>query len=313
MTTPTRGAKVKVLRLCIRIYTCLFSVTPSLSPRPPSVCGSPVEWRAEMSSIGTGVSGSAAASVGGIRLVSVLAVRPLGRPVLPRWPHLSDRVRKQSRGEQRVSAHAHKSCRHPRSRRTAVAIRGKDGVVFAVEKLVTSKLHERSVNRRICTVDRHVGVVSCRVGVVFCEGVAIIPQAITGLFSDARKVCLVGVEGRQGVAPQSCPQVVGDTRQEASKYRARYSQPIPLKVVTTGAVSYSTMYLPPLSAGAGGPHVLLHARPHPLQWHPPLWLLSDVWVLLFLQWCPALHDRPIRSVLGAPEIGENHLDRGRIS
>lgn len=44
--------------------------------------------------------------------------------------------------------------------RTAIAIRGKDGVVFAVEKLITSKLHERSVNRRICTIDRHVGVVS---------------------------------------------------------------------------------------------------------------------------------------------------------
>lgn len=44
--------------------------------------------------------------------------------------------------------------------RTAIAIRGKDGVVFAVEKLITSKLHERSVNRRISTIDRHVGIVS---------------------------------------------------------------------------------------------------------------------------------------------------------
>ena len=39
--------------------------------------------------------------------------------------------------------------------------------MFAVEKLVTSKLHERSVNRRICTIDRHVGVVS----VCVCGGV----------------------------------------------------------------------------------------------------------------------------------------------
>ena len=45
-----------------------------------------------------------------------------------------------------------------------MGIRGKDGVVFAVEKLVTSKLHERSVNRRIATIERHVGVVSSECG-----------------------------------------------------------------------------------------------------------------------------------------------------
>lgn len=44
--------------------------------------------------------------------------------------------------------------------RTAIGIRGKDGVVFGVEKLVTSKLHEAGSNKRIFTVDRHVGVVS---------------------------------------------------------------------------------------------------------------------------------------------------------
>ena len=43
---------------------------------------------------------------------------------------------------------------------TAIAIRGKDGVVFAVEKVVTSKLHERSSNHRLFTIDRHVGIVS---------------------------------------------------------------------------------------------------------------------------------------------------------
>ncbi|CAI8012697.1 Proteasome subunit alpha type-3 [Geodia barretti] len=84
---------------------------------------------------------------------------------------------------------------------TAVAIRGKDGVVFAVEKLVTSKLHERSVNQRISTIDRHVGV------------------AITGLFSDARTV-------------------IEETRQEASKYRSHYCQPIPLKVLVDRMSSY---------------------------------------------------------------------------
>lgn len=43
--------------------------------------------------------------------------------------------------------------------RTAVALRGKDGVVFAVEKLVTSKLYEAGANRRIFNVDTHIGMV----------------------------------------------------------------------------------------------------------------------------------------------------------
>ena len=44
--------------------------------------------------------------------------------------------------------------------RTAIALRGKDGVVFAVEKLVTSKLYEPGTNKRLFTVDRHVGMVN---------------------------------------------------------------------------------------------------------------------------------------------------------
>ena len=41
---------------------------------------------------------------------------------------------------------------------TAVALRGKDGVVFAVEKIVQSKLYEPDANKRIFSVDRHVGI-----------------------------------------------------------------------------------------------------------------------------------------------------------
>lgn len=44
--------------------------------------------------------------------------------------------------------------------RTAIGLRVKDGVVLAVEKLVTSKLLLPGANRRIQTVDRHMGVVS---------------------------------------------------------------------------------------------------------------------------------------------------------
>lgn len=53
---------------------------------------------------------------------------------------------------------------------TAIALRGKDGVVFAVEKLVTSKLYEKGANKRLFTVDRHVGV------------------AVAGLLADAKQV-----------------------------------------------------------------------------------------------------------------------------
>lgn len=43
---------------------------------------------------------------------------------------------------------------------TVIGLRGKDGVVFAVEKLVTSKLYEPGANKRIFHVDEHVGMVS---------------------------------------------------------------------------------------------------------------------------------------------------------
>ena len=39
---------------------------------------------------------------------------------------------------------------------TAIAIRGKDGVVFAVEKIITSKLYGKESNRRIFSVDRQI-------------------------------------------------------------------------------------------------------------------------------------------------------------
>ena len=44
---------------------------------------------------------------------------------------------------------------------TSIGIRCKDGVILAIEKLVTSKLLKKdgASNKRIATVDRHVGVV----------------------------------------------------------------------------------------------------------------------------------------------------------
>lgn len=88
---------------------------------------------------------------------------------------------------------------------TAVALRGKDGVVFAVEKLVTSRLHEPGSNKRIFTIDEHVGI------------------AVAGLIADAR-------------------QVVSYIREEASHYRLMYDQPIPIKNLADRVAGYMHVY-----------------------------------------------------------------------
>ena len=41
-----------------------------------------------------------------------------------------------------------------------MGIRGRDGVVFGVEKLVLSKLYEYGANKRIIHIDNHIGMVS---------------------------------------------------------------------------------------------------------------------------------------------------------
>lgn len=88
---------------------------------------------------------------------------------------------------------------------TAIGLRGKDGVVFAVEKLVTSKLYEAGANKRIFTVDRHVGV------------------AIAGLIADAR-------------------QIVETAKVEAANYRSDYHEPVPLKYLKDRVSMYMHAY-----------------------------------------------------------------------
>lgn len=75
---------------------------------------------------------------------------------------------------------------------TAIGIRGKDGIVFGVEKLVTSKLYETGANKRIFNIDKHIGM------------------AVAGLLADAR-------------------QIVETARDEATNYKFNYGSPIPLK------------------------------------------------------------------------------------
>ncbi|XP_065214412.1 proteasome subunit alpha type-3 [Planococcus citri] len=88
---------------------------------------------------------------------------------------------------------------------TAIALRGKDGVVFAVEKLVTSKLYEPGTNKRLFTVDRHVGM------------------AVAGLIADAR-------------------QLAETARSEAASYRSQYGNPIPLKYLNDRVSMYVHAY-----------------------------------------------------------------------
>lgn len=44
--------------------------------------------------------------------------------------------------------------------RIVVGIRGKDGVVFGVEKFVILKFYEVGVNKRLFNIDRYIGIVS---------------------------------------------------------------------------------------------------------------------------------------------------------
>jgi len=84
---------------------------------------------------------------------------------------------------------------------TCVAIRGKDGVVFGVEKIVTSKLYEQGANRRIFNIDTHVGMTGA------------------GLVTDTR-------------------QLAGIARDEASEYRSDYNSPVQLPHLTQRVASY---------------------------------------------------------------------------
>ncbi|XP_070577876.1 proteasome subunit alpha type-3-like [Ptychodera flava] len=88
---------------------------------------------------------------------------------------------------------------------TAIGIRGKDGVVFGVEKLVLSKLYEAGANKRIFHIDRHIGM------------------AVAGLLADAR-------------------QIVETAREEAANYRSVYGAPIPLKYLTDRVAMYIHQY-----------------------------------------------------------------------
>eukprot|EP00038_Savillea_parva_P007089 m.167753 g.167753 ORF g.167753 m.167753 type:complete len:255 (+) comp12872_c0_seq1:57-821(+) len=103
---------------------------------------------------------------------------------------------------------------------TAIAMRGKDGVVFAVEYGVTSKLHEKEPYHRIFNIDKHIGMVAA------------------GLIADGR---MVANEGRT----------------EAHKYKSLYGNPIPLKVLTERLSGFYHQYCVTYMGRPVGSSVLL--------------------------------------------------------
>ncbi|KAF2209873.1 hypothetical protein CERZMDRAFT_69713 [Cercospora zeae-maydis SCOH1-5] len=88
---------------------------------------------------------------------------------------------------------------------TAIGIRCKDGVVLALEKLVTSKLMKKDANNRIATVDRNIGVVH------------------SGLLPDGRHF-------------------VSRARDEASQWRGTYKAPIPTSSLANRMGAYVQAY-----------------------------------------------------------------------
>ncbi|KIL68152.1 hypothetical protein M378DRAFT_191159 [Amanita muscaria Koide BX008] len=88
---------------------------------------------------------------------------------------------------------------------TAIGLRVKGGVVLAVEKLVHSKLLVPGANRRIQTIDKHIGM------------------ATSGLLADGRHMANRG-------------------RDEAASYREVYNSPSPLKIIVDRLGLYAQAY-----------------------------------------------------------------------
>jgi 20S proteasome subunit alpha 7 len=101
---------------------------------------------------------------------------------------------------------------------TAIGIKCRDGVVLGVEKLVTKKMLVPGSNRKIHTIDTHVGM------------------AVAGLAADARRLASLG-------------------REEAAEYRSFYGTQVPGPVLAAriaSAVHSHTLYwsLRPFGASA---------------------------------------------------------------
>jgi 20S proteasome subunit alpha 7 len=109
---------------------------------------------------------------------------------------------------------------------TAVGIRCKNGVVLALEKLVTSKLLKPNANKRIATVDRNIGVVSrlaAPAWASFSVNADSSAQVSSGLLPDGRHF-------------------VSRARDEAANWRQFYKAPIPMSSLADRMGSYVQAY-----------------------------------------------------------------------
>eukprot|EP00099_Drosophila_melanogaster_P025418 NP_724834.1 proteasome alpha7 subunit [Drosophila melanogaster] len=88
---------------------------------------------------------------------------------------------------------------------TVIGIRGKDAVVLAVEKIITSKLYEPDAGGRIFTIEKNIGM------------------AVAGLVADGNFVADIA-------------------RQEAANYRQQFEQAIPLKHLCHRVAGYVHAY-----------------------------------------------------------------------
>ncbi|EDW49403.1 proteasome subunit alpha type-3 [Drosophila sechellia] len=88
---------------------------------------------------------------------------------------------------------------------TVIGIRGKDAVVLAVEKIITSKLYEPDAGGRIFTIEKNIGM------------------AVAGLVADGNYVADIA-------------------RQEAANYRQQFEQAIPLKHLCDRVAGYVHAY-----------------------------------------------------------------------
>lgn len=97
------------------------------------------------------------------------------------------------------------ACKAVENSGTIIGLRAKNGIVLAVEKLITSKLYEDNSNSRIYTIDRHIGM------------------AFSGLNADGRAVVQIA-------------------REEAQSYMQQYDRPIPLKNLNDRLSAYLHAY-----------------------------------------------------------------------
>lgn len=107
---------------------------------------------------------------------------------------------------------------------TAIGIRCKDGVVLALEKIISSKLLKKGANKRIAAVDRNMGIV---------RHIAPTPPLIHKLTA-----CL---QVSSGLVPDG-RHFVSRARDEAAQWRKLYKGPIKTAALASRMGSYVQAY-----------------------------------------------------------------------